>query len=230
MSQIAQDAVESETSGTGQDDTNNTGTTDGQQQQQADTTTTGQTQTGDDVPDERTRKLIDDVRGDFKKEREKRQAAEAKAKTAGEEARADLAKQFGKILGLVEDDAPPNPDDLLQQLSGKDSELRQSRVELALYRTAGPAGADAEALLDSRRFMAQVDKLDPASDTFSADLASAIKAAVEADPKLATATGPVPERSGGEITGGSGERHTTNPNDFSIEEHRKERRKRRGLE
>lgn len=152
-----------------------------------------------------------------------------KAKEAADAAKQELAQQIGKALGLVEDETPPNPDDLLKQLSSKDSDLRQKTVELALYRTAATAGADAEGLLDSRRFMAKVDALDTSSTTFAADLASAITEAVTADPKLATA-GPVPERSGGEITGGSGERHTTNPENDSIEEHRKARRKRRGLE
>lgn len=227
MSQIAQDAVTSETSGTGPEDT--TSTTDTNPQPPAPEVSAPST-SAQPEPKMFDETYVKQLRDEAAGYRTKAKEAEQAKKTAAEEAKQSLAQQIGKAIGLVADDAPPNPDDLLKQLSGKDSELRQSRVELALYRAAAKAGADADALLDSRSFLSNVDKLDVTSDTFSADLASVIKQAVEANPKLATATGPVPPRSGGEITGGSGERHNTNPEDESIEDHRKARRKRRGIE
>jgi len=57
-------------------------------------------------------------------------------------------------------------------------------VELAVYKTASKHGGDPDALLDSRGFAQAIAKLDPASDSFGADVEKAIKAAVEANPKL----------------------------------------------
>lgn len=66
-----------------------------------------------------------------------------------------------------------------------DDRARQTEVELAVYKTAGKHGGDPDALLDSRGFANAIAKLDPASDSFTADVEKAVKAAVEANPKLA---------------------------------------------
>jgi hypothetical protein len=81
---------------------------------------------------------------------------------------------------------------------------RAKTVELAVYRAAGKAGADADALLDSRTFLGALDGLDPAASDFGDKVVEAIKAAAKANPKLASAP-KAPGKSGAEITGGTGD-------------------------
>lgn len=126
---------------------------------------------------------------------------------AADEARAELAQQIGKALGIVDDDTAPDPDQLAQQLAAEQAKARQTAVELAVYRTAREAGGDPDALLDSRAFADAVAELDP-SDLDG--IRTAVKAAVEANPRLAAqqqgaqqqASGPT--RTGAEFTGGGG--------------------------
>jgi len=108
---------------------------------------------------------------------------------------AKLAEQLAAEKATAEAEAA-------KALADRDAQLRSLRVEQAAERAARAAGVEAEALLDSRTFRATVDKLDPSSETFKADLASAIEAAVAANPKLKVA--PVATRSGAEIAGRSG--------------------------
>lgn len=113
------------------------------------------------------------------------------AKTA-EQKRADDAEtklgQVLKALGVGEGEEP-DPDALKQAVEAKDGELRTRTVELAAYKAASKNGANADALLDSASFLKQAAELDPAADTFSADLESAIKTAVENNPLLAASPG-----------------------------------------
>ena len=158
----------------------------------------------DSQMDERTRKVIDAVRGDYKAERAKRQAAEQAAQTAAEEARNALVRDLGKALGLVKDeDQAPDPAKLTEQLTGTQTENRSLKAEIAVLRSAGKHGADPEALTDSRSFLAKLDTLDPAADDFAAQVDAAIKQAVADNPKLKA--GRVPGASGADHPGGSGE-------------------------
>jgi hypothetical protein len=100
-----------------------------------------------------------------------------------------LAGLFGVDTG---EEKPPTPEELTKKLAEEQSRTkefeataRQREVELAVYKTAGKHGGDPDALLDSRGFANAVAKLDPASDTFAADVEKAVKQAVEANPKLA---------------------------------------------
>lgn len=106
---------------------------------------------------------------------------------------------IAKALGLKADEAL-DPAVLGKQLDGTKTELAQSRVELAVYRTAGKAGGDPDALLDSRAFLTAVGRLDPTDDGFAVALEAAVADAVKANPKLAGAATP-PARSGGQIAG-----------------------------
>jgi hypothetical protein len=65
-------------------------------------------------------------------------------------------------------------------------------AENAVLRNAAQYGANGAALADSRAFMANVAKLDPASGSFGDDLGDAIKAAVESGPRFRAATTSVP--------------------------------------
>lgn len=105
---------------------------------------------------------------------------QAKA-NAAEQARTELAQQIGKALGLVGDNEPVDPAKLTEQLTASQSETKQARLELAVWRAAGDS-ADASALLDSRAFLASVQNVDP-SDTDG--ITNAITQAVAANPRLA---------------------------------------------
>jgi len=132
-------------------------------------------------------------------EREVREARAEAAKTrvnaktqAAEQARQDLAKQIGKALGLVkEGDAAPDPQRLAEQLAQEQEHARQARVELAVYRAAGRAGADPDALLDSRAFLEGLKDIDPGDEKAVTD---AIRKAMEKNPRLRA--NPAPAASG----------------------------------
>ncbi|MFF2922732.1 hypothetical protein ACFVTP_10065 [Streptomyces celluloflavus] len=117
---------------------------------------------------------------------------------AADEARSELAQQIGRALGLVQDDTAPDPAALTQQLATEQQRARQTAVELAVYRAAGTAGADPDALLDSRAVAAAIAELDPAN---TAAVRAAVEAAVAANPKLAAQRPTGPVRGGAEFNG-----------------------------
>ncbi|MFI6168834.1 hypothetical protein ACIBCN_18785 [Nocardia sp. NPDC051052] len=179
-----------------------------------------------------------------KNRRELQQAitdSEAAARQAAEDAasavREELAQSLGKALGLVGDEVPPDPQVLLEQASVKAQEAqqlsekhandaRQAKVELALYRAADAAGADASALLDSRSFLSDVAELDPTAKDFAAQVIAAIEKAIEANPRMKRAAAPL-SRSGGDLSAGPA---GANPitDDTSVDALRKARKDRRG--
>lgn len=144
-------------------------------------------------------------------------AARVNAKQqAADQARADLAQQIGKALGLVADDTPPDPAELTKQIAthtGRIGELetalRQRDVELAVHGAAEKHGAKVSALLDSRSFSKAIAGLDPAAKDFSTQLDAAIKQAVDSNPSFRTA--PQAGRSGADLTGGPGETGKARP-------------------
>lgn len=111
------------------------------------------------------------------------------ALTAAEQRQQDVVRAFAKAAGieLPGDEQAPNPDELTQQLTASQQAARQSAVELAVYRAAGTAGADADALLDSRRFLDSLADVDPSD---AAAITAAIQAAVGANPKLKAGRAP----------------------------------------
>lgn len=149
----------------------------------------------------------DPVKAKAEIERLQREAASAGGKArdtaraqAAQEARDTLVQDLGKALGLVKDGDPaPDADALTRQIAEKDTEARQAQVELAVYRSAAKAGADADALLDSRNFLAALDGVDP---TDGEKITAAITDAVSKNPKLRTSQ--AAGRSGTELPGGSG--------------------------
>jgi hypothetical protein len=86
------------------------------------------------------------------------------------------------------------------------SELRTARIELAAYKAATAAGADPDALLDSRSFLREIEDLDPTDASFEKDLREAAKAALGANPSLKAKSGgqqkAPPGKSGGDLAGG----------------------------
>ena len=104
-------------------------------------------------------------------------------------------------------DEKPDPVKLAEQLAerqadldARDAEAKQAKAELAVFRISHKLGADADALLDSRGFLAKLKDTDLSDD---AALNKLITDTVTANPKfkLARAAG----QSGADFSGGSGE-------------------------
>jgi hypothetical protein len=111
----------------------------------------------------------------------------AKAQAAAD-AKKEYAQTIAKALGLVDDDAS-DPAKLTASLTTAQSEAKQARVELAVFRNAATAGADPAALLDSSSFLKSLDGIDPND---AGAVSAAIAAAVAANSRLGAApAGPV---------------------------------------
>jgi hypothetical protein len=142
-----------------------------------------------DFDPERFQKLVENLRTEVADEKTKRTEAEKKA----QQEQADFMKKLAGLFGVdTGEEKPPTPEELAKQLDEARGETkasrdqaRQTQVELAVYKSAGKHGGDPDALLDSRGFANAIAKLDPASDSFAADVEKAVKQAVEANPKLA---------------------------------------------
>jgi hypothetical protein len=125
------------------------------------------------------------VLGEVSKARKEAGDSRAAAKTkAADDARAELAQTIGKALGLVADDEKADPAKLTEQLTATAAEARQAKVELAVFRAAQAASADASALLDSRSFLAKLADIDPSDSTA---VTAAVAEAVAANPVFAAA-------------------------------------------
>lgn len=141
-----------------------------------------------------------------KAEIERLRAENGRDRTAGktEAAKAatdELTQKLAKALGLVkDDDEAPDASKLTAQLTEREAQAKQAQTELAVYKLAGKHSGDADALLDSRSFLAKIADIDP-TDTAAID--AAVKQAVTENPKLKSAQ--AAGRSGAEFNGGSGE-------------------------
>lgn len=153
------------------------------------------------------------IKGDFDPDRAKRAIAaaregekKAKAEAAAAKARTDAIL---KAAGLTPD-GKTDPEVALKETAAKaeaaTAKARSTAVELAVYKSAGKVGADADAILDSRKFLAEVANLDPDTADFGDKVSAAIKAAVKANPKLANApaAGQGPTKQGADHTGSGG--------------------------
>lgn len=129
-------------------------------------------------------------------------------KEAGD-ARTDraAAKTLEAIQKTLNPDAAkgdkPTPEALTKALTDRETEARQAKTELAVYKAASKHGADADALLDSRGFLAKLKDIDP-SDAKAID--KAIKDAVTDNPKLKAV---LAASASGANFGGPGESHGT---------------------
>lgn len=116
---------------------------------------------------------------------------------------AKLAEALGIEMGAGTAQDPP-------KAPAKDdssaNELRLAKVELAVYRVAGAAGVDPDALLDSRSFLREIEDLDPTDSSFEKDIRDAAKAALGQNPSLRVKDGTgqrkPPGKSGGDMAGG----------------------------
>jgi hypothetical protein len=137
-----------------------------------------------ETPEEKIARLEAEVT----KVRDEAAKARIGKKSAVDEAKAELAQQFGKALGLVPDDAA-DPAKLLEQSNVFKTQARQAEIQLAVYQAADAVNGDPQALLDSRTFLARVAEIDPSD---SAALETAIHEAVTMNPRLGKPTAPAP--------------------------------------
>jgi hypothetical protein len=155
------------------------------------------------------------IDGEFDAERARRAIAaarEAEKKAKGDaKAAKEQVSAILKAAGLAPD-GTKDPAEQLKEASAKaeaaETKARETQVELAVYKRAGKAGGDPDALLDSRTFRNAVKDLDPDASDFADKVTDAIKAALKANPKLAAAVtgGQGPARQGTDHTGGNGGR------------------------
>lgn len=78
---------------------------------------------------------------------------------------------------------------------------RDAQIQAAAGRAARALGADEDALMDSRGFLAELVKLDPSADDFADQIRAAVEAALEKRPGLRVVK-EVPPPSTVEMTGG----------------------------
>jgi hypothetical protein len=135
-----------------------------------------------------------------------------------EQAKTDATLKLIAEKAGIDLDGKPDPAKLAEQLTSAQQASRQASVELAVYRAAAAAGANADLLLDSRMFMAKAASLDPAATDFVDQVKAAAAQAVTANPTFAIAKpaveptptlGPtsqpqIPAASGGDFSGAPG--------------------------
>jgi hypothetical protein len=154
----------------------------------------------DSLPD-KTKAEIRQLRRD---NRRLRQAAKGKSNGNGQEpdtgavVLAELAKLLGVKNGSTQQQSQETDSD------AQANEVKTAKVERALIRVAGTAGANPDALLDSRSFLEEIADLDPADPEFRKDLLESVKTAVRENPSLRIQGKKAPGKSGGDLGGGKG--------------------------
>lgn len=135
-----------------------------------------------------------------------------------EQAKTDAALKLIAEKAGIDLDGKPDPAKLAEQLTSAQQASRQASVELAVYRAAAAAGANADLLLDSRAFMAKASALDPTATDFVDQVKAYATEAVTANATFAVtqpATEPAPTEpatpapqlpatSGGDFSGAPG--------------------------
>lgn len=169
-------------------------------------------QDGDADQDDDGRKAK--IKGDYDPDRAARaiaaaREAEKKAK-ADKKAADERVAAVLKAAGLTPDGKTDPAEQLKAAAAERDQATQKARdtaIELAVYKRAGKAGADPDAVLDSRGFLAQVADLDPDTADFGDKVTAAIKAAVKTNPKLAaTTTGQGAGKQGADHSGAGGDK------------------------
>lgn len=182
--QQAQDAAQ----GAGQQQAATGGQAQGQQAAQSQ-------QAGDNLPEDPAalKQMISELRRE-------NAAKRTAAKAADDDANAKIAAAL-KALGIEtgQEDPVKVAEQAKAERDAEKATARQAQLQLAIYRSAAKAGADADALLDSNTFLTSVKELDP-SDAKAVE--DAIKAALDTNPKLKAVQAAT--KSGPEHTGGTG--------------------------
>ena len=133
--------------------------------------------------------------------RESERKAKAETKAANERVAAVL-----KAAGLTPDgkqDPEEQVKELLTRATAAEERASQLATRDAVRTAAAKHAGDAEALLDSQKFLARLTDLDSTAADFGDKVADLVKAEVKANPKFAaTAAGQGPNRRGADHSGG----------------------------
>lgn len=107
------------------------------------------------------------------------------AAAAVEQGIADFSSAFANQLGLDLDDytADNMAAAVQQQLQDRQDKANKAKRDLAIYRAAGPAGADFDKLADSKTFTNAVDELDPESDDYTERVGQLVHKALDSNPE-----------------------------------------------
>lgn len=146
--------------------------------------------TGEQPPadDDKSKDLYSDpekARAEIERLRRENAASRANAKQkAADDAVKQVTDKIAEALGLKKGEEKPTADQLVTKLAEATEDGKQARVELAVYKSAAKHQGDPSALLDSRSFLEKVKGLDPASADFQKQVDTAIKEAVDNNPKL----------------------------------------------
>ena len=172
-------------------------------------------------------KLVRKLRNENAARRQKLRELREQSVAAVEQGVNDFASQLAGTLGIQSDgELTPDQvtDTVAKQMAALADEATKARRDLAIYRAAIPAGADMNKLADSKAFTDKVGELDPNADTYQADVAKAVSAALETNPHFKAP--PKIDRVGGDFTGGT----SPNISDDSVESLQEKRRQRRGIQ
>lgn len=152
------------------------------------------------------------LRSELSKVRQEAAKHRTTARTAGERVTAletQLAS-IGKALGLESDD--PDPNALTTELENVRNELKKERLQNRFSRVATATNADADLTMAYLSHRGQLADLDPEADDFEQQLTQAVKAALEANPKLRQ--GDTPDRAGAEFGNGTSDGKTRSMNEL----------------
>lgn len=160
------------------------------------------------------------------------------AQEAAKQATTDLVEKLRATLGL--DPAEPDPAELLKAAEKQAADFAAERDSYAeklrgyarkdaISDAAKAVEGDLDAILDSRKIAADIEKLDTTADDFAAQVAEIVKGAVDSNPKLKKAPAQVAApRSGGDLSGGNAAPKPGSPK--SVEDLIREQRERRARE
>lgn len=134
--------------------------------------------------------------------------AQAAGAAAAETARAELAKQLAEVLGLAKNESL-TPEQLVERASAERDEakaladtnakaLADLRQEMAVAREARKRGVDPDVLLDSRKFVTKLHKIDQDASDYAEQVGTLIAESAPAAP-AAAAVPKVPASSGGAV-------------------------------
>ncbi|SLG40292.1 Uncharacterised protein [Mycobacteroides abscessus subsp. abscessus] len=189
----------------------------------------GEGEDGGDTDDD-AKKLITSLRRKAARQRVAARTAREEAKAAKEAAEAAVAEaakqaaaereQIGRALAEAfgfapKDETPPDPVEVANAARAQAEEAkaaaekaaageRAARVQLAVLRNAGE-DVNADALLDSRAFLADIDGLDLSAKDFKDQLKAAITRAVDANPARFRKDMKPAGRSGADLSAGAAE-------------------------
>jgi hypothetical protein len=121
---------------------------------------------------------LETARAEAKRWKDQSRTQEARSKANHQQVRGleGVVRQIAEKLEIEYDDQP-DPAEVARRLAETTAEARQLRVERAIYLTAAKSGADANALLDSREFIARTEQIDPEASDFADQVADLVREA-----------------------------------------------------